>query len=464
MEKRTQMQELWQGALSGKLSRREVMTRGAALGLSGAVLAGLAQESIRGTLAQEGDASATFYSWMTDLHPDLITVGEESGVAVEVAPTEGFGFDRFVAEAQDETSTWDMYGGVTPFLEMISLVESGTIEPWDPYLPEGVLEDFAPATRAEGTYNDQLYVWPWLLDICVQGWNAEIVANAGLDPEVAPKNWDEYIANAQTVVDSGAAPFGCTFDAHDWRSLIPVTHSISTDVYSPDGLFLYTSDAAVEALEILKRMMPLANPDVLNPGTTDGGVNNTPDEQAFAAQQVAYYFKYQNAHFRFAAAWPDPSQVRISALPVAEGGVGGTVFWTTGAVLFTYGENKEASAEFMSNLSRDMRIWQNSVMGNADTGAIPVGQLPVLQSVQNEFETNPPEWVEANPWIFDVYGSLENASAIAPSVLSVAQFNIAQPEWHKYLTGEVADARAALQMADDAVRAEFERQTGVAPQ
>ena len=31
---------------------------------------------------------------------------------------------------------------------------------------------------------------------------------------MAPKNWDEFIGNAKTVVDSGAAPFGLVFDFH----------------------------------------------------------------------------------------------------------------------------------------------------------------------------------------------------------------------------------------------------------
>ena len=78
-------------------------------------------------------------------HPMINTIGEEQGVAVEIAPTENFGFDRFIAEANEENSTWDSYGGVTPFLEMIALVNTGTIEPWDEYLPEGMIDDFAPA-------------------------------------------------------------------------------------------------------------------------------------------------------------------------------------------------------------------------------------------------------------------------------------------------------------------------------
>ena len=78
------------------------------------------------------------------------------------------------------------------------------------------------------------------------------------------------------------------FDAHAWRSLLPITHSISLDVYDKEtGLFMWNSDPAVEALEIIKRMMPLANPDVLQPGKTDGGVNQTPDEQVVALLQEA---------------------------------------------------------------------------------------------------------------------------------------------------------------------------------
>jgi ABC-type glycerol-3-phosphate transport system substrate-binding protein len=243
--------------MTGKISRREIMRRGAALGLSAAVLGALAQESMRSAMAQERPLTLTVYQWQFDLHPTWTTVMEENSASVDIAPVAGFSFDRFVAEAQEQKSTWDVYTGVTPFLEMIALADSGTIEPWDPYLPAGTLEDLLPPTKAEGTYNNSLYVFPLLLDVIVQGWNAEIVGKAGLDPEVAPANWDEYIANAQKVQDSGAADYGCVFDFHDWRSLIPITHSIATDVYTPEGLFIYTSDAAVAALEILKRMMPL---------------------------------------------------------------------------------------------------------------------------------------------------------------------------------------------------------------
>jgi ABC-type glycerol-3-phosphate transport system substrate-binding protein len=462
----TQARRLFQDALSGKSSRRDVLRRAAALGMSATVAASLAQVAhISSVMAStEGTLSVTYYDWILNLHPAMNVVNEDFNASfpldAQVAPTQGFGIERFVQEARDNTSTWDLYMGATPFLEMIQLVESGSIEPWDPYLPEGLLDDLPESIRNEGTYDGKFYVWPFLLDIAVQAWNGDLVAKAGLDPEVAPKNWEEYIANAKTVQESGAAPFGCTFDFHAWRSLIPITHSISTDVYDENGLFMWNSDPSVQALEIMKEMMQYANPDVLNEGTTDGGVNQTPDEQAFASLRVAYQIKYQNSPMRFAATWPDPSQLHLAALPVQEGGAGGTVFWDTGSVLFTHGKNKQQAADYLQALSSDDRIWEESVVGDPENAVPAAGQLPVLKSLWAEYEASPPEWLSANPWATSIWESLPNASAIFPSKLSITQFNVAAPFYSKYLSGETADARQALTEAQDAVMAEFELQGG----
>lgn len=450
---------LFAEAMAGRIDRRTLMRRAAALGISAPVAAALARASAMPALAaEEGTLEITYYDWILQLHSPVEDVNADFQgtfpLSAEVAPTQGFGIDRFVAEARDQMSTWDSYIGVTPFLEMIQLADSGVIEPWDPYLPEGLLDSMIPAIREEGSYNGSFYVWPFLLDVIVQGWNSSLVEAAGLDPEVAPATWDEFIANAQAVQDAGVAPFGLTFDFHAWRSLIPITHSIDTNVYDPDtGLFLWNSEPAVQALEIMKRMMPLANPDVLNPGQTDAGVNQTPDEQAFAAQQAAYYIKYQNAHLRFAGAWEDPSLLRLAALPIQEGGAGGTVFWTTGSVLLTYGEDKEQAAAYLDTLTHDERIWEHSVVG-APPEETAVGQLPVYVSTWDEYEANRPDWL--TDWAFAIYEGLGNASAIAPSRLSLTQFNVAAPFYIAYLAGEEADAQTALDQAWDAVQAEYE--------
>ncbi|MFL5759882.1 MAG: ABC transporter substrate-binding protein [Thermomicrobiales bacterium] len=461
MAENSEARALFADALAGRINRREVLRRGAALGLSAPVIAALAQETVRGALAsEEGTLTVTYYDWIDQLHHTPMTAVNDDfkktfPLKAEIATTKGFGIERFVAEAKDKTSTWDTYIGNTPFLETLQLIAADAIEPWDPYLPAGLTDDVIPAILDEATFDGKFMVWPFLLDVIVQGWNSDIVAKAGLDPEEGPKNWDEYLANAKKVKDSGAAPFGCTYDFHAWRSILPITHSISTDVYEKDtGLFMWNSDPAVSALEIMKQMFELANPDVNTPGSSDAGVNGTPDEAAFAAQQVAYYVKYENAHLRWSAPWPDPSKLRIAALPVQEGGAGGTVFWTTGAVLFKNGKNKQQAANYMKALTYDQRVWEHSVTGNPPKET-PVGQLPVYKSVWDEYAKNRPAWL--TDWAIAIHDGLDKAKKITPSKLSVTQFDIATPFYVDYLNGKETDAKAALTKAYDAVHAEYNK-------
>jgi ABC-type glycerol-3-phosphate transport system substrate-binding protein len=342
---------------------------------------------------------------------------------------------------------------------MAGLVKAGVIEPWDPYIPKEVLDDMIPSIREDCTVDGKLYSWPFLIDVIVQAWNHSITSTAGIEDK-PPANWEEYLANAKQVVDSGAAPYGCTFDAHGWRSLAPITHSISTDCYyllegDPSGVPLYdfTSEPALQALEIMKRMLELSSANALQPGTTDGGVNLTPDEVAFGAQRVAYYVKYQNAPLRYARKWPDPSALRMAALP--SGGEGATVFWTTGACLFKYGKNKEKAAEYMKALTYNMAIWKDSISGDP-SGHHP-GQLPPFQSIWDQLKAENPDWLQANPWAFLVLDQLKVAKAIPNHKYGLQQFIIGQPYWEKYFLGEEPDPKKAMQEAKDAVVAEMKK-------
>jgi ABC-type glycerol-3-phosphate transport system substrate-binding protein len=317
-----------------------------------------------------------------------------------------------------------------------------------------------PSIREECTVDGKLYSWPFLLDIIVQGYNTAITGKAGL-PDTPPGNWDEYLANSKAVLDSGAARYGCTFDAHGWRSLAPITHSISTDVYymlegdaSGVPLFDFTSEPALQALEIMKQMLELSSANALQPGTTDGGVNQTPDEVAFAAQQVAYYIKYQNAPLRMAGTWTDPTALRLGALPKAQGGEGATVFWTTGACLFKWGQNKEKAAEYMKALTYDAKIWQDSIAGSS---AGHPGHLPPFKSVYAQWEQEKPDWLQQETWVPLVRSQLDVAKAIPNHAFGLQQFVLGQPVWEKYLKGEVADPMAAMQETKDLVAAEVKK-------
>ncbi len=447
------MQEAARGQLlRGQIDRREFISRSLVTGLGLAGVGVAAKYGVGTALAQDRPFTPTFYDWIGNLHPGIPEVNARfPDMDYQIAPVQGFGIERFVAESRKNESTWDVYVGQTPFVEMTSLVEAGVIEPWDDYIPAEVLDDLIPSIREECTIDGKLYSWPFLLDVIGTGWHSGVTNKAGL-PDAAPETWDEYLAAAQTVVDSGAAPFGATFDAHGWRSLAPMAHSMSSDVYTSEGLFDFTSDAAVEALMLMKKIMALSHPDILLAGGSDAGVNGTPDEIAFAAQRVGYYNKYFNAPLRMAQFWDDPTELHMGPLPKFAGGEGSTVFWTTGCALFKNGQNKEKAAEYIRSLTYDRQIWQDSIAGT-DTGH--PGQLPAYKSIYADWNSNPPEWML--DFVGLVRGQLDQAKAITNHLFGLSQFQIGQPVWETYLTGEENDPRVALQNVVDAVRTEMDR-------
>ena len=161
---------------------------------------------------------------------------------------------------------------------------------------------------------------------------------------------------------------------------------MSSDVYTSEGLFDFTSDAAVEALKLMKKIMALSHPDILLEGATDGGVNGTPDEVAFAAQRVGYYTKYFNAPLRMAQNWDDPKLLHLGPLPKFANGEGSTVFWTTGCALFKHGKNKEKAAEYIKALTYDAQIWKDSIAGTE--AAIPASCRPTSPSTRTGTPTS----------------------------------------------------------------------------
>ncbi|OUC05458.1 ABC transporter substrate-binding protein, partial [Litorilinea aerophila] len=202
----------------------------------------------------------------------------------------------------------------------------------------------------------------------------------------------------------------------------------------------------------LKEIAARSHPGILREGATDGGVNGTPDEVAFAARKVAYYTKYFNAPLRMAANWPDPSKLKMAGLPKFAGGEGATVFWTTGACLFKYGKNKEKAAEYVRALTYDEQIWRDSIAGTAT--AHP-GQLPPYASLYAKWDANPPDWMP--PFVGLIRDQLPIARAIPNHLFGLTQFQIGKPHWETYLTGEEPDPMVAMQAAKDAVLAELEK-------
>src|ERR1043165_8248662 len=108
--------------MQGQIDRREFLTRSLVAGLGLAGVGAVAKEGIGSALADDRPLTPTFYQWIQDLHPGIPAVNAKfPGLNYQIAPVEGFGIERFVAEAKNKTSSWDVYVGQKPFVEMSAM-------------------------------------------------------------------------------------------------------------------------------------------------------------------------------------------------------------------------------------------------------------------------------------------------------------------------------------------------------
>jgi hypothetical protein len=143
----------------------------------------------------------------------------------------------------------------------------------------------------------------------------------------------------------------------------------------------------------------------------------------------------------------------MAGLPKQPGGVGATVFWTTGSALFKYGQNKQQAADYLKFLTYSPVVWQRS-LGTAQKGN-HAGQLAPYLSLWNRWSSNPPSWLPKwGPLVFD---QLKVSRAIRTNKFGLQQFVIGKPIWETYLKGEESDPKAAMQKVVEAVQAEMKK-------
>jgi len=87
----------------GQTSRREFLMRSLTAGLGLAGIGAVAKLGMGAAYAADRPLTPTFYQWIQDLHPGIAAVNSKfPGINYQIAPVEGFGIERFVAEAKKQ--------------------------------------------------------------------------------------------------------------------------------------------------------------------------------------------------------------------------------------------------------------------------------------------------------------------------------------------------------------------------
>ena len=139
---------------AGGMSRADVLKRGAA---TGAGIYGLSALFGAGTALAGMEARSltpTFYQWIYGLYPDIPAkinkdYAKTHKLDAKIAPVQGFGIDRFVAEAKKKKSTWDVYVESNQTCHLLDFEVNGKALKWIPARPAvGQVESPQPAVDA----------------------------------------------------------------------------------------------------------------------------------------------------------------------------------------------------------------------------------------------------------------------------------------------------------------------------
>lgn len=149
--------------------------------------------------------------------------------------------------------------------EMFTLIEEDIIEPFDAYVTDEEKESwiggFYPSFMENSQTGGQTWGIPFQRSTPVMYWNKEAFAEAGLDPEVAPQNWDELVEMGKKLTKTDASG-----NVTQWGVRIPTSgfpYWLFQGLTTPNGVILANAEGnetnfdapeVIEALEFLVAM------------------------------------------------------------------------------------------------------------------------------------------------------------------------------------------------------------------
>ncbi|WP_324764465.1 sugar ABC transporter substrate-binding protein (plasmid) [Sinorhizobium meliloti] len=146
---------------------------------------------------------------------------------------------------------------------------------WAKALP--YFNSLSPSHVKLGTYEDKIYGLPLTVETSIFAWNKDLYKKAGLDPEKAPKTWEEITANAEKIRALGGDTYGFYFSGGGCGGCMiftftPLTWGAGADILSADGKTATLDTPQMrKAVDIYRNMV---EKDLVPAGAaSDNGVN-----------------------------------------------------------------------------------------------------------------------------------------------------------------------------------------------
>jgi multiple sugar transport system substrate-binding protein len=280
--------------LNGRLCRRAVLRRAAALGL-GVVASDVVWSTAGIARARAAQDAVTIEVWdqqqsdknIEDAYNEALTEFQEANPGVQVKVT------TFPYIQYRDKLLVAVRGGTGP--DVMSLDEiwtpefaaAGVIEPLDGLIGESSVvkpELFFSGAWDTNLWQDQVWGVPLNFDVWEQlYYNADMFTAAGLDPDNPPQTWDEWLAAAEQLT-SPPQQFGIGLIGIKGEAVVVLLNSLMYSnggtVIGEDGEAALDSPENRETLTFFKELAEFAPEGIANVGEPEA-------VSAFTAGQVA---------------------------------------------------------------------------------------------------------------------------------------------------------------------------------
>lgn len=234
--------------------------------------------------------------------------------------------------------------------QMPGFALQGLLEPFPDDMAAEIRETIAPAAWKPMEVDGKIYGFASQPGVNSLFWNKKLVKEAGIDPDQAPKDWDELLADIQKVTDAGKGKFygGGVYagpNAGGYLRYGPLLIINKGGFIDASGNPAFNSDANVKTVEFL-RSMNKNHPAGLMVNPQEG-----PYFDAFKKQQTAYII---DGPWRASESASLGIEYGMSPIPLSAGGEAGNI--TIGAAFHSVpkdAKNKEAAFEYIRAMYSD---------------------------------------------------------------------------------------------------------------
>jgi ABC-type glycerol-3-phosphate transport system substrate-binding protein len=440
------------------LTRRQFLQATAMTAL-GATLAACAAPVAPGATGEEGQASSgaekkevrvMLSSWAVNEVPFDAMAQEFNAKRddLEVKIDSSDDTTKLVAQVASGKVDWSGYGIISPFLDIVSNVSSGLIQPLDELISvsteEGaatLMEDMIGAVRADASYEEKLYIIPYSFENITFNWRNDYFEQAGIQER--PETWDAWYEAATAVKAAGAAEelIPTSFVGALWTDAGALITSAMTEPYTDEGLLDWTAEEAVAALEFYRRMVM---EELTPPHGFDGWFESFQRGKVASVQaQSSRGVWGQNIH--------GPDKWTTSRIPTREAGGGsGTVYWGNGLGVVNKGPYPQEVVDFYVYAF-------GPANANFQRAVIQSGKTPVFNSSYDGIISVEAE-MEQYRWMIDMRDDVENSLPVPRNTFYLIQHNAYTRRIVELIDDPNMTAEQCAQLILDDSRAEIEKQ------